>query len=233
MKIATAIAIFGAIVPALGVKLPLKTSSRWILDDEGKRVKLRCVNWAGHLETNTPEGLNKQSVGYIADFVAAQGFNCVRLTFSIDHALNPDVPLSQAFSSAASTASVDVNAMNSMYTKIVEKNAFAASGTTRDAFAAVIAALWERGVMTILDNHVSKAGWCCNLTDGNGWWDEAAGYNSANSRFFHTDNWLKGLESMASWAKSQPGVAHSTGDKTGTTSSARLQSACTRLTRTH
>lgn len=161
MRVASVVAIFGAALPALGVNLPLKTSSRWILDADGNRVKLRCVNWAGHLEANTPEGLNKQPVGYIADFVAAQGFNCVRLTYSIDHALNPNVPLSQAFSNAATAASVDVNAMDSMYTQVVEKNSFAATGTTRDAYAAVIAALWDRGVMTILDNHVSKAGWCC------------------------------------------------------------------------
>ncbi|KAI1346899.1 glycoside hydrolase family 5 protein [Xylaria sp. FL0043] len=206
MKFAVAVAILGAALPALGVNLPLQTSSRWILDADGNRVKLRCVNWAGHLEANTPEGLNKQSVDYIADFVAAQGFNCVRLTYSIDHALNPDVPLSQSFTNAAAAAGVDVNAMNSMYAQVVEKNSFAANGTTRDAYAAVIAALWNRGVMTILDNHVSKAQWCCNLTDGNGWWDQGAGYNAANSRFFKTDNWLNGVEAMATWANSQPGV---------------------------
>ncbi|KAI8952356.1 glycoside hydrolase family 5 protein [Xylaria longipes] len=206
MRIASVVAIFGAALPALGVNLPLKTSSRWILDADGNRVKLRCVNWAGHLEANTPEGLNKQPVSYIADFVAAQGFNCVRLTYSIDHALSPDVPLSQAFTNAAAAAGVDVSAMDSMYTQVTEKNPFAANGTTRDAYAAVIAALWDKGVMTILDNHVSKASWCCDLTDGNGWWDKGAGYNSANSRFFNTDNWLQGVESMAAWAKSQPGV---------------------------
>lgn len=161
MKIALVAAILGAALAALGVKLPLKTSSRWILDADGKRVKLRCVNWAGHLETNTPEGLNKQPVDHIADFVAAQGFNCVRLTYSIDHALNPNAPLSQSFTSAATAAGVDVSAMNSAYAQIVEKNPFAASGTTRDAYEAVISALWDRGVMTILDNHVSKASWCC------------------------------------------------------------------------
>ena len=27
--------------------LPLHTSSRWIVDSKGKRVKLACVNWSG------------------------------------------------------------------------------------------------------------------------------------------------------------------------------------------
>ncbi|KAI1811245.1 glycoside hydrolase family 5 protein [Poronia punctata] len=206
MKIASAVAVFFAAIPALAVKLPLSTSSRWILDADGNRVKLRCVNWGGHLEANTPEGLHKQSVEYIADFIAAQGFNCVRLTYSIDHALDPDVPLSRSFPDAAGAAGVSVEDMNKIYGRIVEKNAFAENGTTRDAYGAVISALWDRGVMTILDNHVSKASWCCDLTDGNGWWDKGGGYNSANSRFFNTDNWLRGLESMAAWAKTQPGV---------------------------
>ncbi|KAI1822948.1 glycoside hydrolase family 5 protein [Xylaria intraflava] len=206
MKIASVLAICAAALPALAAKLPLKTSSRWILDADGNRVKLRCINWSGHLEVNTPEGLNKQSVDYIANFVAAQGYNCVRLTYSIDHALDPNITLSQSFTNAATAASVDVNAMQNMYSQIVSKNPFAATGTTRDAYAAVIAALWKKGVMTILDNHVSKASWCCGLTDGNGWWDKGAGYNSANSRYFNTDNWLKGVESMAAWAATQPGV---------------------------
>jgi hypothetical protein len=175
MKIAPVLALLGATLPVLAVELPLSTSSRWILDAKGTRVKLRCVNWAGHLETNTPEGLNKRSVDDIADFVATQGFNCVRLTYSIDHALNPNVPLSQSFTNAAAAASVDVNALSSMYAQVVEKNAFAASGTTRNAYEAVIAALWKRGVMTILDNHISNAGWCCKYTTPDGYDDTLFG----------------------------------------------------------
>lgn len=45
-----------------------------------------------------------------------------------------------------------------------------------------------------------------NIDDGNGWWDTAFGYNDMNSRYFHTQEWLDGLESMATWATSQPGV---------------------------
>lgn len=142
-------------------KLPLSTSSRWILDADGQRVKLRCINWAGHQEANLPEGLNKQSIDYIADFIHQQGFNCVRLTYSIDHALSPNVKVSDSFVAAAGAANVSINDMNGIYAQIAEKNSFVGSATTRDVFGAVIAALWQRGVMTILDNHVSKASWCC------------------------------------------------------------------------
>ena len=156
------------------VELPLSTSSRWILDASGQRVKLRCVNWAGHMEANVPEGLHKQSVDSIADRIRDLGFNCVRLTYSIDHALNPDVPLADSFAAAAESTGVD---LDPLLTRVVEKNPFVAASadvsesanvtaaaatiTTRDVFAAVVKALWDRKIMTILDNHVSKASWCC------------------------------------------------------------------------
>ncbi|KAI1644567.1 glycoside hydrolase family 5 protein [Daldinia loculata] len=210
MKLLSLLTVLGAtVLPAAltsAQKLPLSTSSRWILDADGQRVKLRCVNWAGHQEANLPEGLNKQSIDYIADFIHQQGFNCVRLTYSIDHALNPDVLVSDSFVNAASAANVSATDMNSMYSQVAEKNPFVNGATTRAVFEAVIAALWKRGVMTILDNHVSKASWCCNIDDGNGWWDEGFGYNDWNSRFFKTQDWLNGLQAIATWSVSQPGV---------------------------
>ncbi|KAI5922142.1 glycoside hydrolase family 5 protein [Camillea tinctor] len=205
-SLATALLAAASATTSLAQKLPLSTSSRWILDADGQRVKLRCVNWAGHQETNLPEGLNKQSVDRIAELVQQQGFNCVRLTYSIDHALNPDVAVGETFTSAAEAASVSIDAMNGMYASVVEKNPFAANTTVRGVFEEVIAALWKHNVMTILDNHVSKASWCCNIDDGNGWWDEGFGYNDMNSRYFKTQEWLDGLEAIAKWTASQPGV---------------------------
>ncbi|KAK3944243.1 glycoside hydrolase superfamily [Diplogelasinospora grovesii] len=183
--------------------LPLKSSSRWILDANDRRVKMRCVNWAGHMEANVPEGLHKQSIDDLAGWIAAAGFNCVRLTYSIDHALNPGLKVSDSFAAAAAAAGVPAQSMQSLFASAVDKNPFLADNatTTSDVFGRVIDTLWEgHGIMTILDNHVSRASWCCDLTDGNGWWDTAFGYNSWNSRFFHTGDWLAGLEAMAAWA---------------------------------
>ncbi|EOO04403.1 putative cellulase family protein [Phaeoacremonium minimum UCRPA7] len=198
--------VLGIASPALGLTLPLHTSSRWILDANNERIKFRCINWAGHMETHLPEGLHKQSIDYLADWIRNQGFNCVRLTYSIDHALNPMLKVSDAFSQAASQAGVPVESMQSLYNSAVAKNPFLSTATTQDVYAAVVEKLWTRGVMTILDNHVSKATWCCNLTDGNGWWDSAFGYNDLNSRYFKTDQWLSGLQAMATWAQGRPGV---------------------------
>ncbi|KAK1750668.1 glycoside hydrolase superfamily [Echria macrotheca] len=180
---------------------------RWIVDANGDRVKLRCVNWAGHMETNLPEGLHKQSFDYLASWIQKQGFNCIRLTYSIDHALHPDVLVSDAFAQGAKDAGVSADEMNSkVYAQALQKNPWIEGKTTRDVFGVLVDKLWAQGIMTILDNHVSKASWCCGLTDGNGWWDSAFGYNPWNSRFFSTTDWLAGLAAMAAWSRSHPGV---------------------------
>ncbi|KAK4200539.1 glycoside hydrolase superfamily [Triangularia verruculosa] len=193
--------------PAAAPVLPLSSSSRWILDGNNKRIKLRCLNWAGHLETNVPEGLHRQPLEYITSWIASNNFNCVRLTFSSDLTFSgPTTPVHSSFTTVSQQQSKPA-LINEIYPGIISKNPWiTANTTTLDVFAKVVDSLWAKGVMTILDNHVSKASWCCNLTDGNGWWDTASGYNPFNSRFFHTDQWLKSLQFMAAWAKKHRGV---------------------------
>jgi hypothetical protein len=158
------------------------------------------------MEMHLPEGLHKQPISYLADWIADQGFNCVRLTYSIDWALDPTQTVSDAFSQGATAAGVSAESVAAMYSQALVQNPFLANATTRDVYGEVIQQLWSRGVMTILDNHVSRASWCCNLTDGNGWWDTAEGYNDLNSRYFDTALWLEGLQSVAGWAAAQEGV---------------------------
>lgn len=189
---------------ALGVVL--HTSNRWILDSNNERVKFRCVNWAGHMETKIPEGLQHQSVSTIAAWIASAGFNCVRLTYSIDLALNPNETVSDAFAAAAEAAGVSDSDMQELYDAAVEKNSFLSSASTRSTFAAVIDGLADEDVLVILDNHNSHASWCCGEDDGNGWWASASGYDETNSRYFITEDWLEGLGSMASFSADHPNV---------------------------
>lgn len=199
--------LFFTLSSVLGLALgQLHTSSRWILDSNNQRVKLRCVNWAGHMEVNIPEGLHHQSIDTISSWIASNGFNCVRLTYSIDMALNPSVTVADSFVAAAGAAGVNESAMTTLYNQALAKNPFLAHATRLDVFASVIDTLHSKGVSTILDNHVSHASWCCNLTDGNGWWDTAQGYNDWNSRYFNTTLWLDGLRAMATFARSHAGV---------------------------
>ncbi|KAJ7628371.1 glycoside hydrolase family 5 protein [Roridomyces roridus] len=202
------LAVLALAVPlVLAQVLPLSTSSRWILDANGQRVKFRCVNWVGHLEAQIPEGLSNQPLDTIVDYVASNNFNCVRLTYSIDTALGPSVSVQDSFTQGAVSAGVDAAAFATVYNSAASINPFLTTSTRLDVFGAVVDALWARGIMTILDNHVSKASWCCNFTDGNGWWKDASGvYNADNQQYFITSDWLEGLGAMAIWSKSHPGV---------------------------
>jgi hypothetical protein len=55
-------------------------------------------------------------------------------------------------------------------------------------FDAVAAGLAAQAIYVHLDNHVSKAMWCCSLTDGNSWFGDT---------YFNTTNWIRGLSYMA------------------------------------
>lgn len=189
-----------AILATLALAEVYHVSDRWVLDEANQRYKMRCVNWAGHMETNIPEGLQHQSVDYIASFIANAGFNCVRLTYSIDMALDPDMPVLDSFNAAATSTGLG-QGLIALYPQVVQNNPFVATASRIDVFSAVIRALAKHDLNVVLDNHVSKAQWCCDPDDGNGWWDEATGYTALTSRYFNTRNWLKGLGAMAKYAK--------------------------------
>ncbi|KAI9835673.1 MAG: hypothetical protein M1838_005225 [Thelocarpon superellum] len=185
---------------------PLTTSDRWIVDSNGKRVKLRCVNWAGHMETNIPEGLQHQPVDAITSWIAKNNFNCVRLTYSIDMALNPDLAVSDSFPAAAVAANVDADQLHGLYQQAVQNNPWLSSSTVLETFEKVIQSLDSKGVKVILDNHVSKAMWCCALNDGNGWFDTDGSTTDIDSKYFDIPNWVNGLKAMATFSATQPNV---------------------------
>jgi len=55
-------------------------------------------------------------------------------------------------------------------------------------FDAVAAECAKQEIFVHLDNHASKATWCCTPFDGNSWWNDA---------FFSVSNWTRGLTYMA------------------------------------
>jgi len=67
--------------PGAVTGFPLRTDSRWIVGQDGRRVKLACVNWVSHLEFVVAEGLSKKPVDVISKGIKSTGFNCVRLTW--------------------------------------------------------------------------------------------------------------------------------------------------------
>ena len=138
--------------------LPLHTRGRFIVDAAGNRVKFAGVNWYGAEELDrVPAGLQCQPVDAIAAHLAADGYNVVRLPWASDTWLDPDEPVPPV----AVAANPDMRGLGA-----------------RKVFDRVIDALARHGLLVMLDNHVTRADWCCTGHDGNAlWW---SGYDPAD-----------------------------------------------------
>lgn len=161
--------------------LPLSTNYRWIINTQtGDRVKLKCVNWAGHMEVMVPEGLDRQPLDDIAAKVASLGFNCVRLTWATYmYTKSSQVKVAQSFESLKLLAAID---------GIKKHNPNILNMTLVNVQSAVVDSLGGKGIMVVLDNHVSKPMWCCSDTDGNGFFGD---------QHFDPREWLEGLNLTA------------------------------------
>uniref|UniRef100_A0A0E0K1Y0 Glycoside hydrolase family 5 domain-containing protein n=1 Tax=Oryza punctata TaxID=4537 RepID=A0A0E0K1Y0_ORYPU len=169
----------------------LSTSSRWIVDEAGRRVKLACVNWPSHLEPVVTEGLGMQPVDAISKKVTSLGFNCVRLTYPIA------LPTNASLSSLTVRRSLLAHGLADTVAGVEANNPGFLDLTLIESFRAVVDSLGENGVMVILDNHVSQPSWCCADDDGNGFFGDL---------HFDPDVWVRGLSSMAALFAGVPNV---------------------------
>lgn len=60
-----------------------------------------------------------------------------------------------------------------------------------------MASLAKNNVMIILDNHISKPGWCCSRFDGNGFFGD---------EYFDPHLWIQGLTKVATTFKATTNV---------------------------
>jgi endoglucanase len=148
------------------VSPPLHTRGATILDSNNQAVVLRGVNWYG-AESNdfVVGGLQAKSLAAIVAQIKADGFNVVRLPWS-DQMVETDPPVGDY----ALTANTWMNGAPAL-----------------EIFDQVVNALTGAGIMVILDNHFSYAGWCCTLTDGNTLW-----YN----KIFPESRWISDWQFM-------------------------------------
>ena len=201
--------IFSALFPALLLSalssalpqtkrtatLPLSTKGRDIVDANGEVFQFASTNWPGHQEVMIPEGLQHASIQDIVSWFPKFGLNSVRLTFAIemiDDYLNnsPNQTLERSFINSLGEANGTI-----VLDQILEKNAEFTKDTTRlEVWDAVAKELSKQGVIIHLDNHVSKAFWCCADNDGNGWFGE---------KFFDVEKWKRGLAFMAEHVSSE------------------------------
>jgi endoglucanase len=128
---------------------PLHTEGHRIVDASGHAVRLTSVNWYGFDEKEyIAGGLDHAPLARIVEQIQQIGVNSVRLPWA-NETLERN-PMSPDYAVAANPQFKGKHAMEVM--------------------DAVVAALAHAHIMVILDNHVSRADWCCSESDGNGLW---------------------------------------------------------------
>ncbi len=155
---------------------PLHTQGQWIVDSNGARVHLNAFNWYGAEGADfVVMGLEAQPLTSIVSTIKGLGFNAVRLLWS-----NQMVETNPVVGNYALTANPSLEGENAL-----------------TIFDTVVSALTSQGIMVILDNHMSNAGWCCSTTDNNELW-----YNAQ----YPQTSWVADWQTMAQRYASNPWV---------------------------
>jgi endoglucanase len=133
----------------MGLAAPLSTSGRFIVDANGRRVKLAGVNWIGaHMDDGVVAGLEHVHRDALAQTIAGLGFNTVRFPFSL-----------RMTQQTAPVARPHVAANPDLY-----------GSAPMQVYDACVAALTGAGLIVIPNCHMLSAGWCCSDDDGDGLW---------------------------------------------------------------
>jgi len=177
---ACAILLTGSLVAASllaqPIQPPLHTEGHGIVDDADHPVRLTSVNWYGFDQKEyVAGGLDHAPLATIVHEIQELGVNSVRLPWANETLeRNPVVP------DYAVKANPQFHGKHAM-----------------DVMDAVIDALAQAHITVVLDNHVSRADWCCTETDGNGLW-----YNAD----YPESKWLADWRAIVRRYKRQPWV---------------------------
>ncbi|KAL9592934.1 MAG: hypothetical protein Q9179_006236 [Wetmoreana sp. 5 TL-2023] len=177
---------------------PFTTKGRWITDVQGDHLTYAGVNWPGAADTMVPEGLQYASIPNIVGKIKDIGMNAIRLTWAVemvDDILDGggDIDIKTSFVKVLG----DKNGTD-VYEAVLEKNpSFAPNITRLEVFDAIAQECAKQQIYVHLDNHVSKAGWCCADNDGNAWFGD---------KFFDVNKWKRALGYMAEHGKSWPAL---------------------------
>ncbi|PIN07242.1 Cellulase [Handroanthus impetiginosus] len=131
----------------------------------------------------------QKPVGEIVRHIKEMGFNCVRLTWATHMVTRQaDLRVGESFRRVG---------LGNVVEGVVKNNPGLVNLTVVDAQRAVIGEIVKVGLMVVLDNHVSRAGWCCSDGDGNGFFGD---------KDFDADEWLRGLGVVAKRYRDVPMV---------------------------
>jgi len=177
---------------------PFTTSGRWIINSLGENVTYAGVNWPGAADTMIPEGLQYSSIANIVSKIKSLGMNVIRLTYPIEmiddiYEKGKDTPINESFITALGTENG-----TTVFQEVIKNNPQFSTSTTRlQVFDAIAKECNNQHIYVHLDNHVSKAIWCCSETDGNAWFGDI---------YFSVANWTRGLKYMANHGLSWPNL---------------------------
>jgi endoglucanase len=134
---------------AAPVQPPLSASGRYIVDADGRRVRLAGVNWYGaHEDDGVVSGLDRTGRVRLARMIARLGFNSVRLPFSL-WMTEQAAPVPDEYLAA---------------------NPDLSGATPMQVYDACVEALTGAGLIVIPNCHTLDAGWCCSEGDESGVW---------------------------------------------------------------
>ncbi|KID90126.1 cellulase [Metarhizium guizhouense ARSEF 977] len=154
--------------------LPLVTKGRHIVDAEGRRFKLASINWYGASdELFVPGGLDVQHRKVIAQTIKKLGFNSVRLPYA-DELVSKN-PVIDA--------------------RLVRANADLVGLRALDILEAVATTLTEQGIAVIVNNHITRATWCCGANPCDAAWanDHLLGICKVTQS---EDEWIRNWETV-------------------------------------
>ena len=155
---------------------PLHSEGYRIVDAKGHSVRLAGASWYGFDQKEyIAGGLDHAPLNTIVEQIRRIGLNSIRLPWA-NETLEHD-PIVPDYAVAANPQFKGKHAMQVM--------------------DAVIDALARAHILVILDNHVSRADWCCSETDGNGLW-----YNDE----YPEAKWLADWSAIARRYRNQPWV---------------------------
>lgn len=184
--------VFAAAAPKLWPGGPLRTDGPVIRDTTNALFIYRGINWPGEGEVMIPEGLQYASIENIVSRAKSLNVNAVRMGWATEmvdqiYERGHDVSLIDALTTPLGSENATV-----ILSKIIQHNpSFTANTTRLQVWDAVATELATQELHMIVNNHVSKAIWCCNLTDGNGWFGDT---------YFEVAKWRRSLNYMAEHA---------------------------------
>mmetsp|Transcript_55205 Transcript_55205/g.118692 ORF Transcript_55205/g.118692 Transcript_55205/m.118692 type:complete len:694 (+) Transcript_55205:37-2118(+) len=151
---------------------PLRVSGRWVIDSTGRRVKLSGVNWSGsHMKQLVVGGLHTARLETLVKSIKHMGFNSVRMNFALSMLKVGTSQFLPAPHPALLKANPQLTGMSAL-----------------EVFDRIVQAITDEGLLVVLNNHMSEAGWCCSGDDGNELWF---------TEEYSIEDWLDALTFMA------------------------------------